>query len=229
MSQKSFFVIDVGTSSSAPRGKKLQKIYRCPALFIEPDSEALAKVSVSNGDIKVPAAISCFDGTTDFYMYQDGTHSILQTNLEQIHQYIDGYSGKPAKREDWTCRKKIRVDCFTLHTLVQRYGIDYVPALKVDTQGHDLEVIKSLGTSISKVNRIECEVQITPFEVYKNQSKKTDLVKFLTQHHFKLVESEKQTFDQEENLAFVKNRWLDFYYRRIRTIRKFCNLKATGV
>jgi len=222
------YVIDVGTSFSAPRGKQLQKIYGCPALFVEPDAEALSHIQTGPRDIKVCAAITSFDGSTVFYFYQDGTHSLLETNLEQIHRYIDGYTGKPARKEDWQCRKQIRVDCFTLHSLITRHRIDRVPALKIDTQGHDLEVVKSLGPSLSKVNRIECEVQVTPFEIYKNQSKKEELLSFLREKRYRLIQSEAQTYGQEENLVFQRCWWLDFFYRCFKRFHRFGSWRAAG-
>lgn len=197
-------------------------------MFIEPDAKALAEVPAAEGDLKISAAITNFDGTADFYFYQDGTHSLLQTNLAEIHRYIDGYSGKPARVQDWTCREKIQVPCFTLHTLICRHRIDRIPALKVDAQGHDLEVIKSLGASLAFVNRIECEVQVTPFEVYKNQTDRRELIAFLHKENFRLIRSERQTFDQEENLIFLKSRWLDFFYRRFKRFRKSCSSKEVG-
>jgi len=223
-----YFVIDVGTSASAPRGRQLKKIYGCPAMFVEPDAEALSQVPSGPKDIKVCAAVTSFDGATDFYFYQDGTHSLLETNLEEIHQYIDGYTGKPAQIEDWRCRKKTRVECFTLHTLIGRHGIDRVPALKIDAQGHDLEVVKSLGESLAKVNRIECEVQVTPFEVYKKQSKKGDLVSFLQQRSYRLIRCEAQTYEQEQNLIFQRSAWLDFFYRRLRRFHRLGSSQVVG-
>lgn len=196
------YIIDVGTSHNAPRGIELRDTYGYPVVFIEPDKDALEQVAAREGDIKINAAITSYDGETEFNYYQQGTHSILKTNLEEIHKYIDGYSGTNATVENWTAWKSEKVKCYKLSTLLQQLNIDEVMYLKVDTQGHDLEVIKSLEDKISTVRYVECEVQITDFEVYKNQSKKQELVDYLSQHSFELVSIQKQTFNQEENLIF---------------------------
>jgi FkbM family methyltransferase len=196
------YIIDVGTSYNAPRGVELRNKYNIPVIFIEPNSEALTRVPANQNDIKVNAAITNFDGEIDFNYYQDGTHSVLETNLEEIHKYIDGYTGRSAKLEDWTARKTEKVKCYKLSTLIENYGIEKIEHLKIDTQGHDFEVIKSLGDKLSIVKYIECEVQITDFEIYKQQSKREDIINFLAEHNFVLINTEKQTYNQEENLTF---------------------------
>lgn len=198
-------IIDVGTSHNAPRGLQLRSKYNLPVLFIEANKEALDMVPAGVNDIKLNIAITSYDGEVEFNFYQEGTHSILETNLDDIHRYIDGYSGTNGKINDWKAWKKEIVKCNTLKTVLENHNIDYVQHLKVDTQGHDFEVVKSLGYKISIVKFIECEVQVTDFEIYKNQSKKDDLVKFLTEKGFKLISTEKQTFNQEENLIFENN------------------------
>lgn len=196
------YIIDVGTSHNAPRGLELKKQYGYPVIFIEANKQALDRVPSDEKDIKINAAITSYDGEVQFNYYQDGTHSILETNLEEIHKYIDGYSGFSAKVNDWTAWKIEKVKCFKLSTLIKELKIDEVTHLKIDTQGHDFEVIKSLEEKINIVRYIECEVQITNFEVYKNQSKKDDLIEYLINNNFKLISTERQTFDQEENLIF---------------------------
>jgi FkbM family methyltransferase len=196
------YIIDVGTSHNAPYGIKLREELKCPVIFIEPNTDALRKVPANPDDLKINAAISSYDGETIFNYYQDGTHSILETNLEEIHKFIDGYSGKNATIENWEWKKKERVKCYKLSTIIKELKIDEVAYLKIDTQGHDFEVIKSLEDQIYKVKYIACEVQITSFELYKNQSKKEDILNFMNSNNFNLIKSELQTYDQEENLIF---------------------------
>ena len=89
-----------------------------------------------------------------------------------------------------------------LDSIINQYSISLIPHLKIDTQGHDFEVIKSAGSKIKIIKYIECEVQVTNFEIYKNQSKKQELIKYMIDNDFELIELTKQTFDQEENLTF---------------------------
>lgn len=196
------YIIDVGTSHNAPRGIELKKQYGLPVIFIEPNRSALDRVPAQSNDIKLNLAITSFDGEIEFNYYQDGTHSILETNLDEIHNYIDGYTGKNAIKEKWTAWKKEKVKCMRLDSIINQYSISLIPHLKIDTQGHDFEVIKSAGSKIKIIKHIECEVQVTNFEIYKNQSKKQELIKYMIDNNFELIELTKQTFDQEENLTF---------------------------
>jgi FkbM family methyltransferase len=199
---KKQYIIDVGTSHNAPRGLELRNQYKCPVVFIEPNKQSLDRVPAIEGDIKINAAITSYDGEILFNYYQDGTHSVLETNLEEIHKYIDGYSGTNATVENWTAHRKENVKCYKLSSIIENLNIEEVIYLKVDTQGHDFEVVKSLDDKIKIVKFIECEVQVTNFEVYKNQSKKIDLIKYMDSNGFELIRIDKQTYEQEENLIF---------------------------
>ena len=196
------YIVDVGCASNAMRTMGLRDLFGIPVLFIDPDSAALEQIDAAPRDIKVAAAITSFDGEALFHYYQDGTHSLLETNKVEIHKYIDGHTGQPAKIEDWTARKSEYVQCFTLRTLICRFGITSIEFLKIDAQGHDLEVVKSLGEYISIVRHIEVEVQLTDFEVYMGASKLSEIMEFALGSGFELIHSEYQTHGQEQNLIF---------------------------
>lgn len=198
------YIIDVGTSYNAPKGIYLKQKYKCPVIFIEPDKDALDKVPCQKDDIKLNIAITSYDGEIEFKYYQTGTHSVLDTNINDIHKYIDGFTGKRADIKKWTAWKKEKVECLRLETVINKYSIDLIPYLKIDTQGHDFEVIKSLGNKIKIVNQIECEVQVTSFEIYKNQSKKEEVIQFMRENKFILEKTISQTYGQEQNLIFKK-------------------------
>jgi FkbM family methyltransferase len=201
------FIVDVGTSRNALRTIPLRDRFGFPVLFIEPDAEALAQVPANFDDICLNAAITSFDGETKFFFYKDGTHSLLETNLPEIHKYIDGHTRKAAAKEDWTCSRSIDVPCFRLETVLERYFIDSVAFLKIDAQGHDLEVLRSLGARISSVQIFEVEVQVTDFEIYRGQSCKEEVLNFAAENRFELVSTHAQTFGQELNLIFANQNY----------------------
>jgi len=65
-------------------------------------------------------------------------------------------------------------------------------------------VSRSAGERLKDIDRISLEVQTTPFELYRGASRKGDVLAFLEARGFDLVEVEAQSFDQEENLTFVR-------------------------
>jgi hypothetical protein len=85
--------------------------------------------------------------------------------------------------------------------------IDFI---KIDTQGHDLNVIKSLGKYIKNVREILCEVQITNFELYKDQSNKNDLLSYMKENNFEIRKIQPWSHNQEENIWFINKNFDTF-------------------
>jgi FkbM family methyltransferase len=213
------YIVDVGSSWSAVRTIALRDKFNLPVVFIDPDSESLARVDARATDIKVAAAITTYDGEALFHYYQDGTHSLLETNTDRVHEFIDGHTGQAAKVEDWTAKRSEIVECLTLRTLISRLGITSIEFLKVDAQGHDLKVMESLGADISMVRHFEVEVQVTEFELYKGASQLSEVMDFACRNGFELIHSESQTHDQERILMF----------RNLQNIHQFTSVLSAEV
>lgn len=197
-------IIDVGAFRTGINTKKYRKNknMNLPIIFLEPDLSTFNILKIEKHDIKLPLAINKYNGITKFNIYQTGTHSILNSNLEEIHKYTDGYSGKPGSKKLWSAQDIIYVPCIRLDTLMNNMCIEKIEFLKIDAQGFDLEVIKSLSDRIKDVKELVCEVQITDFEVYLNSSKKQEVINYMTKHNFINTHCKQQTFNQEENLYF---------------------------
>ena len=84
--------------------------------------------------------------------------------------------------------------------------------MKIDTQGHDLEVIKSLGEEIKRVKEITAEVQIVETEVYKNSSKREDLLEYMKEKGFSIWKIQPWSHNQEQNIWFTNNRFKNFLH-----------------
>ena len=100
----------------------------------------------------------------------------------------------------------INVETQRLDTFMDKHDISHIDFLKIDTQGNDLNVIKSLGSKIKNVNIIELEVHLK--KMYKNAATKTDALEYMEQHNFDLIKTDCNSEDlkeYEENLTF-KNR-----------------------
>jgi FkbM family methyltransferase len=93
-----------------------------------------------------------------------------------------------------------------LDTFMQENHIEHIDFLKIDTQGTDLNVIKSLGKMINKVDIIEAEVQIKP--LYKNSFQKEEIIDFMEKNNFNLI------LEEENEIG------LDKYERRFTFKRK---------
>ena len=199
-------IVDVGCSWSATRTRGLRDHLRIPTIYIDPDVASLEKIPARDEDKKIGAAITTFDGECPFYFYADGTHSLLETNLGEVENFVDGHTGRPARKEDWAPRKVVQVPTYRLDTIIKELEIQSIVFLKIDAQGHDLEVLKSLGDCISSVQFFEVEVQVMDVELYHGSSRRSEVLEYAKSVGFELIHSESQTFGQEENLLFMNLR-----------------------
>jgi FkbM family methyltransferase len=200
-------VIDVGCADTGYRGKYYKDYFNVPCIYIDADQLSLENIQTAPEDLLILAAISSISGIGRFNIYQEYTHSLLDINFTEISKYIDGFTGNPASEKDWQKRMELFVPKLTLESIIESMKIKKVHALKIDTQGHDFEVVRGLGKFIKIVDLIELEVQLTEFELYKNQSSKKEILEYMDSWGFELANEEFQTFNQEQNLLF-KNKEL---------------------
>jgi FkbM family methyltransferase len=80
----------------------------------------------------------------------------------------------------------IEVETITLRSFFARERIDAVELLKIDTEGHDLDVVRSAGDDIRRVKHIQLEVQSGP-EYYVGGTREEQAVAYLAAHGFTLV------------------------------------------
>jgi len=148
--------------------------------------------------VVLPLAVNEQDGSSPFYLNRfDAASSILPFVPEGLSQWVGG--------ELLQIEATLTVPAIRLDTFLNRAGIAKVAYLKIDTQGNDLAVIRSLGERLCDVERISLEVQTTPIPLYRDASLKEDVVKFLTEAGYELISCEKQSHNQEENLTFMRH------------------------
>tara|TARA_Y100001936_G_C16078493_1_gene675862 strand:+ start:1540 stop:2160 length:621 start_codon:yes stop_codon:yes gene_type:complete len=107
------------------------------------------------------------------------------------------------------------VECVRLDTFMDEENLTEIDVLKVDAQGHDLDVIKSLGDKLKNVKQIIAEVSITDFDLYENGCKKDEMFEFMETNNFSVFRSELQTHDQELNVYFRNNNFSEFFDVRV--------------
>lgn len=95
------------------------------------------------------------------------------------------------------------VSSIRLDTFLALAGIEHVDYLKVDAQGADLAVVRSLGERIRDVDRIRLEVQVVR-SPYAGAATKDEVMAYLECHGFRLIGADLQSSEQEMNLAFAR-------------------------
>jgi len=147
--------------------------------------------------VVLPMAVAEQDGCSPFYLNRyDAASSLLPFVPEGLQQWVGG--------EILGVQATLTVPTVRLDTFLNGARIAKVAYLKIDAQGADLAVIRSLGERLRDIERISLEVQTTPIPLYRNGSRKEEVVQLLTQARFELLSCEKQSHDQEENLTFIR-------------------------
>ncbi|MBW4660808.1 MAG: FkbM family methyltransferase [Drouetiella hepatica Uher 2000/2452] len=140
------------------------------------------------------AAVGEQEGLFNFHLNRD-----LQTSSLSTVEMSESWKPYAEQLEEV---KTIEVPVTRLDTFIQQHSIEEVDLLKVDAKGYGLQVLKSAGNALSVIKNIIVEVQKVP--LYVNSSSKKEVLEYLTDRGFRLISSQLQSNDLEENLEFVR-------------------------
>jgi FkbM family methyltransferase len=190
--------IDVGAHGGQRSLSHAQQNPRLRVYALEPNLRVAAKLmGRAPNYVVIPIAVAEKDGCADFYINAfDAASSLLPFDGAALRSWIGEYE---LKVDSVMTVPTIRLD--TLMDLLDIQGVDY---LKVDAQGMDLAVVRSAGSRLQDIRRITVEVDINPESLYTGAARKDDVLQYLSNAGFSLIQSEKQSNDQEENLTFVQ-------------------------
>ena len=148
--------------------------------------------------------ISDIEGDKTFNNYDHFLYSSL-LDFDEDGEFYKLLSKTDSGFDDCTWKTKIKLK--RLDTFITENNLKHINFIKIDTQGHDLNVVKSLGGYIAIVNTItlECQTQ----SLYKNSPTKKDIISYMDNNHFTLINTsvfKKNGESFEENLTF-KNKY----------------------
>lgn len=145
----------------------------------------------------IPMAISDTDGSAIFHVNKfDAASSLLSFNADGLAQWIGG--------GELDSTHAITVPTVRLDTFMNAAKIAKVDFLKVDAQGADLTVLRSAGKRLRDIDRVTLEVTVTPVQLYEGAADKNEVLGFMNENGFQLIDEEGQSHGQEENLTFVR-------------------------
>lgn len=148
--------------------------------------------------VMIPMAVAEIDGSMDFFINaNDDSSSLLPLNSEGVRNWKGG--------EKLRIVEKITVPTIRLDTFMNLAGIAHVDYLEIDAQGADLSIVKSAGDRLKDIHKITLEVAISPIPLYQGAASKEEIVSYLDRAGFTLIHCQRQSFDQEENLTFLRN------------------------
>jgi FkbM family methyltransferase len=163
----------------------------------EPDaSVAVHRYGILGNLVIIPMAVSDQDGFQEFHINSNKhTSSLLPLNPGSL----GGWRGALNLHTE----KRVLVPVIRLDTFLDSLGITEVDYLKIDAQGHDMEVMESLGGRLRNVRELKVEALTARDSLYQGAHNRAEkIAAYLLEHGFRLVQSSPQSLDQETNLLF---------------------------
>lgn len=174
---------------------------RSPSLTVyafEPNLEVASKLmGMLRNFVVIPMAVAEEDGFAEFYINNDPATSSLLT----LNEAGSSYWKAP---ETLVTVSKRPVATIRLDTFLHLMNITKVDYLKIDAQGSDLSIVKSLGEEIHKVKKLTLEVQTTQVPLYDGSNAKDSVIGYLSRRGFEMIAATPQSLGQEENLTFIR-------------------------
>lgn len=132
-----------------------EKARNWSGIAVEPLPEAYKKLKENRACIAINGCVSDFDGETRFFA--------IEGRCEMLSGMPDRYGKghvrrvrKNLKRHGATARE-IVVPCYTLATLLERHGIGRVHYLSIDTEGGELDILRSIDFQRNVIDVISVE------------------------------------------------------------------------
>ena len=148
-------------------------------------------------------AVSNKNTTQKIYINRhDLTSSLVK--LDQTNKYLD-YKSKlfGVKNVKNMIKDIYSVKTIKLKKIIDKENIEKISLLKIDTEGHELEVLHGLDVSINKVKCIMIEFHTD--KIYLNYNPKK-IHNYLIEHNFKLVKTYKFPFSEWEDRLYLNKK-----------------------
>jgi len=186
---KKAIFIDVGANKGEWSKKILKKYNQCFIYVVEPiknitkiDNKRIKLINLAV-DIKIKKNVS-------FYITKKNvTSSLLAQNRTIIDKFktFKSKNGLIHKRQDYDITKKIKTETITLKKLCELNKLKSIHYLKIDAEGNDLNVLKSLGNKIKDLWGFELETWNSKNTLWKKQKWLDECLDFIEKNNFSVV------------------------------------------
>lgn len=186
---KKAIFIDVGANKGEWSKKILKKYNQCFIYVVEPiknitkiDNKRIKLINLAV-DIKIKKNVS-------FYITKKNvTSSLLAQNRTIIDKFktFKSKNGLIHKKQDYDITKKIKTETITLKKLCELNKLKSIHYLKIDAEGNDLNVLKSLGNKIKDLWGFELETWNSKNTLWKKQKWLDECLDFIEKNNFSVV------------------------------------------
>ena len=135
----------------------------------------------------------------DFYINKHDLTSSLSI-LDTNNKYLKLKSRLFGTDTKGMIEKKIQVKTTTLNSIMEEISLRSIDLLKIDTEGHELQVVKGIAEKIKHIKLILVEFHNDEIYVSYNPKKLHDLLTF---NNFKLINKFKFPFTTWEDRLYI--------------------------
>tara|TARA_B110000977_G_scaffold131582_1_gene167659 strand:+ start:910 stop:3036 length:2127 start_codon:yes stop_codon:yes gene_type:complete len=200
----------IGVDIGACIGETIHYFDECDKVYaIEPGKEEFIqlKEKYKNDKRIIPLnyAIAEENGSKSLNCYHNGRFSSFLEFQKEGEFY--NFCQENVESFD-NLKEKINVETKRLDTFIDENKISEIEFIKIDTQGYDLNVVKSLGKYIDKIKKIQLESQIQT--LYKNSPLKDEIISYMNNNNFELIDKDYGEISKnfEEDLIFLNNKFI---------------------
>lgn len=160
------------------------------------------------------------EGQVEFNSFNFGAvNSLLNPNIE-VYEQLNSQS-----KQNFNKSERVLINTTSLSNYMESKGLKEIDLLKVDTQGNDLKVLKSLGSKIKFTKSIITEFHYLKF--YENSDLFYEISKYLYENNFYLfstfnLNKLERVFLLECDAIFLNKEY--FPYNLIRELELKCQL-----
>ena len=173
-------VVDVGAASGIdPRWKSFTEYYK--GIMFEPDPREFSNLTKewNKNLVVLNAALSDMYGSRKLHLCKkQHLTSIYKPNHEFLKHFPD--------EERYDVEKIITIKTDTLDNQLEQNKIDHVDFIKIDTQGHELPILKGSQKTLDNVIGLELEVEFA--QIYQDQPLFHDVDSFVRSNGFDLFD-----------------------------------------
>jgi FkbM family methyltransferase len=205
LSQADFKLVDIGARGGAMAQLKLlapfSHYYAC-----EPDKEEAQKLETEIQESSPWQGVTVFqealsskeEEATLHITKQPGLSSLLEPNYEVINRYY--------RTDEWQVEATVSVPTISLDRAAARYGFEDACFLKLDTQGTELDILRS-GEKLLQESVLGIYIEVEFHSLYKDQPLFAEVDTYLRNLGFSL-------FDLHRGLLRRKSYQDELYSRR---------------
>lgn len=143
-------------------------------------------------DVVVNGAVSTQKNQKLFYVYEnDGCSSLLKMKSDEVtHDFAERENKWYVSFTIENLKKTLRTDTCTLEEIIdQHFSTESVSLIKIDAQGSDIDVVKSLGKYLNtdKVKFLFIELPSRDIVLYEDQLDYPSSIQALNEYGFEVV------------------------------------------